>query len=159
MLFKLACKRYRSISSNARETEVTRAESDFLTAHEAKCIGCRNYRTELDMMTKAITASLVDPFDISRDFTDRVVVGVKKMRRESYRTSYRPVLVGAVAAFVAVGAILQTVGLQPAEPTTDGTAESTTPLRETPLDTAEPGNMNLFDTPSKLVRDPRPTDV
>ena len=158
MLFRFACKRYRSISSNARETEITRAESDFLTAHEAKCIGCRNYRTELDMMTKAITASLVDSFDISRDFTDRVVVGVKKMRRESYRTSYRPVLVGAVAAFVAVGAILQMVGLQPAAPNTDGTAERSIG-KDSPLNGSEPGDMNLFDTPSRLVRDPRPFDV
>lgn len=158
MLFKFACKRYRSISSNAREMDITRAESDFLTAHEAKCKACRSYRVELDMMTKAITASMVDSFEVSRDFTDKVVTGVKKMRRENYRTTYRPVLVGAVAAFIAVGAILQTVGLQPAEPTTDGTAESM-PLRETPLDTAEQGDMNLFDTPSKLVRDPRPMDV
>src|SRR5687767_7460316 len=100
MLFKFACKRYRSISSNARETEITRAESDFLTAHEAKCKACRSYRVELDMMTKAITASMVDSFDVSRDFTDKVLIGVKKMRRESYRTTYRPVLVGAVAAFI-----------------------------------------------------------
>ena len=158
MLFKFACKRYRSISSNARETDVTRAESDFLATHEAKCEHCRNYRVELDMMTKAITASLVEPFEMSRDFTDKVVLGVKKMRRESYRTSYRPVLAGAVAAFIAVGAILQVVGDQAKEPSIDGAADSTI-RKESPLNSDQPGDMNLFDTPSKLVRDPRPFDA
>jgi hypothetical protein len=112
----------------------------------------------MDMLTKAITASIVEPFHVSSDFTDRVVLGVKKMRRESYRTTYRPVLAGAVAAFVAVGAILQVVGIQPDAPTTDGSAESSA-RPESPLNRAEPGDMDLFDTPSKLVRDPRPYDV
>jgi hypothetical protein len=110
------------------------------------------------MLTKAITASMVEPFQISPDFTDRVVLGVRRIRRESYRTTYRPVLAGAVAAFIAVGAILQVVGVQPSALTTDGTAESTG-RPESPLNRAEPGDMDLFDTPSKLVRDPRPYDV
>ncbi|MEO7454027.1 MAG: hypothetical protein ABIV13_04620, partial [Fimbriimonadales bacterium] len=64
--------------------------------------------------------------------------------------------VGAAAAFVAVGAILQMVGLQPAAPSTDGSAGSAI---DRPAEVTTPGELNLFDTPSKLVRDPRPYDV
>jgi predicted anti-sigma-YlaC factor YlaD len=156
MLFKFACKRYRRIFTNARETAITRAESDFLSMHKASCAECRSYAIQVDALIAAMSDVAVDPLLVSEDFTENIVRGVRKMRRDSYRTSYRPVLVGAAAAFVAVGAILQMVGLQPPAANTDGSAESNI---ERPIDATTPGELNLFDTPSKLVRDPRPFDV
>lgn len=158
MLFRFACKRYRSIETNARETQVTRAESDFLNRHAAGCPRCLAYTLEVDALSDALSGSMIEPMAVSPTFTEDIVRGVRAMRRESYRTSFRPVLIGAVAAFVAVGAILQMVGLQPEAPSTDGSAD-TGIRRESPLDSAEPGDMNLFDTPSRLARDPKPIDV
>jgi hypothetical protein len=156
MLFRFACKRYRSIE-DAREI-ATRAQLEFVADHAAKCGKCRVYSEVAGALRAGLGKAELAPVVISGDFTERVVRGVQAMRRESYRTSYRPVLVGAMAAFVALGAILQVVGAQPEAPSTDGTAESTL-KRESPLDSSEPGDLNLFDTPSKLVRDPRPHDV
>src|SRR5687768_2026874 len=125
MLFKLACKRYRRIHTDARETQITRAQSDFLSQHEASCPRCKAYSFEVGAFVEAMSSSIIEPLHISPNFTENVVRGVRAMRRDSYRTSYRPVLVGALAAFAAVGAILQMVGLQPAVPNTDGSADST----------------------------------
>jgi hypothetical protein len=157
MIFRFACRRYRSIDTNARETQISREDRDFHAQHGAACARCRCYTAEVDALTRALTASHIEPVSVSTNFTDNVVRGVHAMRRESYHASYRPILVGASAAVVALGAILQMVGTQPSPPTPEGSAESI--RRETPLETAEPGDMNLFNTPSKLVPDPRPFDV
>lgn len=158
MLFKSACRRFRRIDANAREMEISRAEQDFLTAHARGCNRCRVHSGELDVVSAALSASAFDPIVISPDFTENVVRGVRAMRREGHRNAYRPVLVGAGAAFVALGAILQVVGAQAPAPTTDGTA-GVGVYRESPLKSTSPSELNLFDAPSRLVRDPRPHDV
>ena len=157
MIFRFACKRYRSIDTIARETQISREDREFHAQHGAQCTRCRSYTAEVDALTRALTASHIEPVDVSKNFTDNVVRGVQAMRRETYHASYRPILIGATAAAVALGAILQMVGKEPSMPTPDGSAE--TIRRETPLDSVAPGNINLFDTPSRLVPDPRPFDV
>jgi hypothetical protein len=128
-----------------------------MESHADACADCRAFSEDIYKIADLLNSNSVQP-RISEDFTERVVLGVRAMRREGYRTAYRPVLVGAVAAFIAIGAVLQVVGAPSSAHTTDGSAENAI-KRESPLNSVMPGDMNLFDTPSRLVRDPRPNDV
>ncbi|MEO7453525.1 MAG: hypothetical protein ABIV13_02035, partial [Fimbriimonadales bacterium] len=85
MLFKFACKRYRRIFTNARETEISRAESDFLNLHEGACSRCCSYSLQVNALIDAISDAAIEPVLVSPDFTEDIVRGVRKMRRDSYR--------------------------------------------------------------------------
>jgi hypothetical protein len=157
MFFKLACRRYRRYETTAREFGLTPAARSFMDSHADACAACRSFSEDLHLVTELLSNSHIEPV-LSADFTDRIVSEVRAVRRQGYRTAYRPVIVGAVAAFIAIGAVLQVVGAPSSAPSGEGAAANAF-KRESPLNSTVPGDINLFDTPSKLVRDPRPNDV
>jgi len=157
MIFNLACRRYRRIESEAREIEITRADRAFVAAHALDCDSCRRRSEQLNAVCAILSQSLIEP-TCSPGFTDNVIRSVRAMRRERAKHVWRPLVVGALSAAVALGAVLQIVGAQANPPSTDGTAQNSI-LRDAPFDATTPGSLNLFDSPSRLVRDPRPNDV
>jgi hypothetical protein len=115
-------------------------------------------RTEqLNAVHAVLSLAAIEP-QCSPDFTDNVVRRVRAMRREGSQHVLRPLIVGAVSAAVALGAVLQMVGTQAEAPSTDGSARNSI-LRDAPFESTTPGSLNLFDSPSRLVRDPRPNDA
>lgn len=157
MILKIACRRYRRIESEAREIEITRADRAFLSTHALACSRCRLHSEQLNAVQAIFAVSAFEP-TCSPEFTDNVVRKVRAMRREGSQHVLRSLVVGAVSAAVALGAVLQIVGTPAEPPTTDGTARNSI-LRDAPFETTTPGSLNLFDSPSRLVRDPRPNDV
>lgn len=137
--------------------EISRADRAYMAAHALDCSRCRTRSEQLNAVHAVLSVSAIEP-QCSPDFTDNVVRRVRAMRREGSHHVLRPLLVGAVSAAVALGAVLQMVGTQAEPPTTDGTARNSI-LRDAPFESTTPGSLNLFDSPSRLVRDPRPNDV
>lgn len=157
MILKLACRRYRRIESEARERGLTQSERAHLDAHALACRQCRARTEQLRAIQTLLAVTVIEP-SVSPDFTDKVVERVRAMRRQNSKHVLRPLVVGAVSAAVAIGAVLQVVGVQAEAPKATGSAQNSI-LRETPIDGATPDGLNLFDSPSRLVRDPRPNDV
>lgn len=158
MLFKLACRQYRRTFGEFLGGDMSPETQAFLARHEAACPRCARKGAELRAIHAVLLAEGTMEVTPSPDFTDRVVERVRAARREAMRPSLRPVFYGAGAALVAVGAILQVVGAPVDATMPDGSASSE--VRTTmPLDDNSSGDLKLFDSPSRLVRDPRPNDV
>lgn len=155
-MFRSSCRRFRRLSLFVQDSSLNTRDVVFLTAHSESCKSCREYRGEIIQITAAIQATGYEN-DGSPGFSTRVAREVIRQRTQPL-AGLRPGLVGALFAFLAVGSIVQIVTASPtsAVPPAGSAAER---RAITPLQGEGPMRFELFDTPSRMVKDPEPLDV
>ena len=129
---------------------------NFLSSHSAICKSCHQFGDELSAISEAIKHSRFES-DASSGFSSRVLDEAIR-QRSAPLVGLRPALVGALFAFLAVGSAVQFATASPPVDVPD--AGSAVQKRDlTPLQGEGPMRFELFDTPSRMVKDPEPFDV
>ncbi|MGI8922441.1 MAG: hypothetical protein ACR2HJ_00125 [Fimbriimonadales bacterium] len=153
-----ACNRYRKLRLASEDGVLSGRALRFLAVHSQACGECLHYDVEISDMKAALRSAALE-HEGGPEFgaaTLRVVLADRQQRRTP---TLKPIIVGAATAVIAVGAILQLLSAS-LNATVSPTGEAQRPLRQDmPLEVDTPGTFNLFDTPSRLVRDPKPFDA
>ncbi|MBA3725607.1 MAG: hypothetical protein H0W86_03930 [Armatimonadetes bacterium] len=158
MFSRYACKRYRRLRLDSEDGVLSSRALRFLAVHSQACGECLFYDVEISDMSAAIRSAALE-HEGGPEFgaaTLRVVLADRQKRRTP---TLKPIFAGAATAVIAVGAILQLLSAS-LNTTASPIGEAQRPLRQDiPLEIDMPGTFNLFDTPSRMVRDPKPFDA
>jgi len=129
---------------------------DFLAKHSLACKNCHQFGDELSAISDAIKHSRIDS-ETSIGFSSRVLDEAIR-QRSAPAGGMRPALAGALFAFLVVGSTVQFATASPSTDVPD--AGSSVEKRDlTPLQGEGPMRFELFDTPSRMVKDPEPFDA
>ena len=125
--------------------------------HSGECDACRAFDGQLAAAREALRAATLH-HQGPPSFSLKVAWAVSRDRLRRQRAVWWPTLTGAGTAAIAVGAILQLLYASSVQPSPEGTAQREH-KRNSPMRLFKPGQLNLFDSPGRVVRDPERTDV
>lgn len=130
------CDRFRSLA-DADERDVSREELIFLRSHAGECSECRRYLTDISLLSDVLRSSAIDHRG-DHDFTDRVEESVVSIRVLDELSAWRPAMIAALTAAVAILTVLHVLTSNPATPSLKPT-ETPTAEVNVPLDLFEDG--------------------
>jgi len=158
MLSRFACKRYRKLRLDSEDGILSGRALRFLAYHAETCAQCRQYDAEISDVCAAIHSASLE-HEGRLEFGGATLRAVIADRQKRRTPTLKPIFIGAATAVIAVGAILQLLSAS-LNITVSPTGGAQRPLRQDmPLEIDTPGTFKLFDTPSRLVRDPEPFDA
>ncbi|MCH8273228.1 MAG: hypothetical protein IH851_00360 [Armatimonadetes bacterium] len=112
MGLRRSCRRFRKLRLSSPERGLRVGEQTFCAEHVHDCTGCRRYDSELSAAREALRSSSVNHHGPA-EFANRVVRAISRDRIRRQFEVWRPTLIGAVTAAIAVGAVLQVLTPDP----------------------------------------------
>lgn len=156
MALRFACRVFRKLRLQSLDSDIGAAAARRLAQHLSHCADCRDYDQQILAITNVLRESKVE-YSGSHNVASIVVAILRSERLKKEARGLRPVLIGAAAAVVALGAIVQVISSPVPQASPEGAAIRE--YRRDSLRPAKPGQLNIADTPSRLIQDPERTDA
>lgn len=144
------CDRYREMGGGSLEGLTTVHDQLFAKSHAALCEFCKEYDLSISEARTLLRESSHN-HQGSEHFTNDVVRAVGRDRFRRQLEVWRPTLIGAVAAAVFFGTVVQAITAKPVDgPLSGGSAN---------FDSSEPTRTSIFEIRDEPREDqPRPTE-
>lgn len=109
MTGQFGCRKFRRLSSEQEDRELTARESRFFDAHRARCSACRIYHSQTHAALDVLRGAAFTEVELTPMFDERVI---RRFRAQKVKESIRywsPALAGAMIACIAIFATLAMV--------------------------------------------------